>query len=200
MTYKYTMNFSADGCTYDNMMHVLRTYGVPKTYIEVGLYEGATVFWLADILERFGDYKIYAIDPHEGSVDLDSVDFNKIKETFAHNMNVKKFNIEYMQEYSTPALFKLINSGIKADLIFIDGDHRAAQVLTDIVISWELLNIGGVIICDDSTDWKYTDKNNTSAVQMSPRLAVESFISCNWHKLDIVKLPNSSQTAFRKIA
>ena len=45
----------------------------------------------------------------------------------------------------------------------------------------------------------YKDKNNTYSAQMSPRMAVEMFMQCNWHKVEILNLPDGSQTAFRKV-
>lgn len=83
-------------------------------------------------------------------------------------------------------------------MIYIDGDHRASQVLIDIVLSWQLLNIGGMILCDDSTDWKYEDEKGYAPAQMSPRMAIESFINCNWDKIKVIRMPNASQTAFIK--
>jgi hypothetical protein len=45
----------------------------------------------------------------------------------------------------------------------------------------------------------FEDSNGFAAPHMSPRMAVESFLQCNWNKIKIVKLPNSSQTALLKI-
>lgn len=188
-------------------MHIMKKCGVPGKTIEIGTYEGYTSFWLSDffVANEFKESKIYAIDPHVGSDDLPEIDFGLIKENFDYNLSTNKNeNVIYIQKDSTSALLDLIAQKSlfkeKIDLIYIDGDHRANQVLVDLVLSWQLLGIGGVILCDDCTEWKYTDKNGVSAAQMSPRMAVEAFIQCNWHKLKIIKLPNSSQTAFQKIA
>ena len=35
------------------------------------------------------------------------------------------------------------------DLIYIDGSHTAADVLTDAVLAFQLLRVGGVMIFDD---------------------------------------------------
>lgn len=45
----------------------------------------------------------------------------------------------------------------------------------------------------------YKDSNGTQSAQMSPRLAVETFIQCNWHKLNVLSIPDGAQTAFIKI-
>lgn len=201
MSYKFTVNFSANGCTYRNIEHILTRFGLPDTIVEIGVYEGGTTFWLSDALTRLNHtYKIYAIDPHAGSEDLDTVNFNIIADNFAHNLATHNSKcVEHISEFSTQALVSLLSNDVSADFVYVDGDHRASQVLTDLVLSWELLKVGGVMLCDDATDWKFTDSTGTSAAQLSPRMAIEMFIQCNWHKLEIVHLPDSSQTAFRKL-
>ena len=109
-------------------------------------------------------------------------------------------NITYIPKHSTDGLIELINDNVQAELIYIDGDHKASEVLADLVLSWKLLRVGGVILCDDTTTWRYTDKNGTQSAQMSVRMAVEMFIQCNWQKLNILSLPDGTPTAFIKTA
>jgi len=201
MTYRFTINFHGDDRTASNMSMIFNNFGCPSTIIEVGVYEGYTTFWMSDVLAGHNsDLKIYAVDPHIGSNDLDGVDFNKIKENFCYNLeaNTNK-NVEYVCKYSSDGLTDLIKSGVKADFIYIDGDHRAGEVLTDLVMSWKLLNVGGVIMCDDSTAWRFIDKNGACSPHMSPRMAIEMFISCYWDRLTPINLPIGTQTAFMKI-
>jgi predicted O-methyltransferase YrrM len=128
-----------------------------------------------------------------------SEDFNVIKQNFLDNLATNKNNnITYIQKHSTDGLIDLINNNVKAEFMYIDGDHKASEVLTDLVLAWKILQVGGIILCDDTTTWRYTDKNGTQAAQMSVRMAVEMFIQCNWHKLNILNIPDGSQTAFIK--
>lgn len=202
MNYKFSVNFHSDNRTIQNVSKLVNIFGFPSTIIEIGVYEGYTTFWLSDILtEHNPNLKIYAIDPHIGSNDLTEVDFNEIQSNFEHNLNSNMHkNIEYIRKFSKDGLVDLINQKIKAEFIYIDGDHRAAGVLSDLVLSWELLAIGGVIMCDDSTSWRFEDKNGTCSPHMSPRMAIEMFISCYWDKLKPIDLPHSGQTAFLKIS
>jgi predicted O-methyltransferase YrrM len=54
---------------------------------------------------------------------------------------------------SSVVLPELISKGERFDLIYIDGSHAAADVMTDAVLSYLLLNVGGVILFDDYV-WK----------------------------------------------
>lgn len=197
--YRFSVDFSSDGCVYDNLAAIVNTCGVPSKMVEVGVYEGRTSFWFSDKMREVGyPIEIYAIDPHKGSNDLTDVEFTEIKKNFLHNLSVHTGNVTYIEKNSTDGLLELIQRGVKVDLIYIDGDHRSFQVMADLVLAWQLINVGGLILCDDSTDWKYQDTTDIPPAQMSPRMAVEFFIQCHWDRLKIVKLPNSSQTAFVK--
>lgn len=198
--YSFSMDFNCGAGAYTNITHLVNTYGVPNTVIEVGVYEGSTTFWICDMLTPHNkNLTIYAIDPHIGTTDIIE-DFNKVQQNFSHNLNVCPHkNINYIQKDSSDGLIDLINQGIEAELIYIDGDHKASGVLSDLVLSWQLLKVGGVILCDDTTTWKYRDSTGSYTNQMSPRLAVETFIQCNWHKLNILSMPDGTQTAFMKI-
>lgn len=197
--YKFSMDFNCGKGAITNVSHLVQTYGVPNTIVEVGVFEGSTTFWMSDQLSPYNkNLKIYAIDPHVGSSDM-SEDFNIVKQNFLDNLAINQNNnVTYIQKYSTNGLIDLINNKVEAEFIYIDGDHKASEVLTDLVLAWKILRVGGVILCDDTTTWRYTDSNGTQSAQMSVRMAVEMFIQCNWHKLNILNIPDGSQTAFIK--
>lgn len=200
--YKFTMDFDYGnglGGAKRNIAQLINAFGIPNTIIEIGVFEGGTTFWMNDELCRSNpDLTIYAIDPHVGSNDI-SKDFTMVSDNFNHNMQVCPDNkIKHIKLPSEDGLIYLRNIGAKAELIYIDGDHRAGPVMSDLVLAWKLLRKGGVILCDDTTVWKYDDGSNTFPAQMSPRMAVEFFIQCHWHELQLISLDNPIQTAFMK--
>jgi predicted O-methyltransferase YrrM len=196
----YDKGNKANGGAKSNIEWLVNYYGVPSTIIEVGVFEGGTTFWLSEVLTPHNkNLKIYAIDPHVGSTDMDE-DPDAVQKNFAHNVSVCTYqNVEYIRKHSEDGLIDLINKGVQAELIYIDGDHKANAVLTDLVLSWKLLKKGGVILCDDAVHWQYKDENGMKAAQMSPRMAVEFFIQCHWHELHLIKTQDSWQTAFQKL-
>lgn len=199
--YKFSMDFNMGRGAHQNITDIVNNNGIPNTVVEVGVFEGSTTFWMADNLTPYNkNLKIYAIDPHVGSNDM-SEDFNVVQSNFVDNLNTcQQKNITYIQKHSKQGLIDLINQGVQVEFAYIDGDHKAAEVLEDLVLTWQLLVVGGIVLCDDTTTWKYKDNNGTYSAQMSPRMAVEMFLQCNWHKIQILSLPDGSQTAFRKIA
>jgi hypothetical protein len=95
-------------------------------------------------------------------------------------------------------MIDLYNKGIQADLIYIDGDHKAREVLSDMVLGFKLLRLGGAMLCDDSVTWMHVFKDGLKPLDYSPRLAVDSFIQCNWSVVEPIILPNGYQSAFIK--
>ena len=170
-------------------------YGVPKTVIELGVFEGHTTFNMtAMFASQYKDYKHYAIDPHEESGDLESDVVTQAGKTFRANLEEfdLKNHIEYIPEYSWNGLMDLYKRGVKADLIYVDGDHRSPGVLEDLVLGFKLLVPGGIMLCDDVNGWR------ADRLQDTPKLAVDSFIQCYWDKVDVIRMPVAYQLAFKK--
>ena len=194
-------DLDSTGLKQRNFEYIFTRLGLPSVVAEIGCYYGKTTSTIVNRLApHIPNLQYYAIDPFSTSVDVGE-DLEEIYQIFIKNLNTfpYKDNIIFLRENSFDALVKLRSNKISPQLIYIDGDHTASTVLSDLVLSFEILERGGVIVCDDSTDWKFKDKNGITDPQMSPRMAVETFIMCNWSKLKIITLPDSTQTAFIKL-
>ena len=181
--------------------HIVKVVGVPKTVVELGVYQGYFTFNMTHAaIQQHPDYKHYAIDPYTKSPDLDDDVIEKAHDIFLRNKKISPHtnNIELIRKTSWNGMIDLLNRGVKADLIYVDGDHRAGEVLDDMVLGFKLLNLGGVMLCDDSVSWCHTEKNGQKPLHYSPRLAVDSFIQCNWGKIEVMILPNGYQSALIK--
>ena len=174
---------------------LIQQFGLPKTVIEIGVFEGHTTFNMTGFLaQQLPDYKHYAIDPHGESDDIEEDVVVKAGEQFKQNLAEFQYkdNIEFLNTTSWEGLMELYNRGVEADLIFVDGDHRAATVMEDMVLGFRLLKKGGVMLLDDCISW-YNEK-----LQNTPKLAVDSFTHAYWDKIDILRLPHGCQIAFVK--
>ena len=179
-----------------SVVSLVNKYGAPKVVVEIGLFEGNTTFNLTQAMaQKYPEYKHYAIDPYGESDDLEEEVIDSAEAIFKQNLDEFEYkdNIEFMQMTSHDALLELYMRGVKADLIYIDGDHRASAVLEDLVLSYNILNQGGIILCDDCIAWRH------ERLQDNPKLAVDSFISCYWDKVAVEQLPNGYQIAIRKL-
>ncbi len=133
--------------------HLKKYAGFPGLQIlEIGCFEGMATCWLLDEILTDADAKITCIDifegvlafqinnPEEHQVVEKNFDFNIEKNGSGYKVNkIVGFSQEVMR--SLP-----LNS---YDIVYIDGSHKASDVLEDAVISWRLVKSGGMIIFDD---------------------------------------------------
>ncbi|RIA80654.1 hypothetical protein C1645_784548 [Glomus cerebriforme] len=99
--------------------------------------------------------------------------------------------VEIIKNNSFDALTKLnYEKRMKFDFIYIDGSHFACDVLSDAVLSWNLLKEDGIMILDDY-EWDYfvEEYNN-------PRIAIDSFL--NSYQCQIEVIYKRFQVAIRK--
>lgn len=186
----------------NNFAFIINELGLPSRTVEVGSYYGITSMWLTETLGPLNpNLTHYCIDPYSTSLDVGE-NLTEVYEAFQRNIKRNPYGhlIKHLRMRSYDGLLKLRADNVRPQLIFIDGDHTAPTVLEDLVLSFEMLELGGVIICDDSVDWVYKQDTPVPAVQMSPRIAVDMFVACNWHRITPIVLPFGHQTAFMKRA
>lgn len=176
-----------------SLSRILNENIVPKVTIEIGAFEGNTTFNMAKLLtEKNASYKHYVIDPYTASENLTQETVDKAKAQFISNMEGFP-QVELIEKNSFDGLIELKNRGVKADFIYVDGSHFAKDVLADAVLGFEILNVGGVMLFDDAVSWRYGE-----AIQDSPKIAIDSFIACNWNRLKVLEMPNGYQIGISK--
>tara|TARA_Y100000817_G_C16831980_1_gene533968 strand:+ start:451 stop:1320 length:870 start_codon:yes stop_codon:yes gene_type:complete len=149
-------------------------------YLEVGVYEGRSFFWVLDHLARGKNAEVHALDVFP----------DKIFYTFSANSVLSKqtSKIHVHKGYSREVLPKLVNH--KFDMIYIDGSHIAKNVMLDGLLAVELLNPGGYIIFDDYEMMPHLP------LPLRPRHAINSFAIYNSNHLEITH--RGRQVIFRK--
>ena len=113
----------------------------PAATLEIGLAYGySTIFFLA-AGAKIGGLRHTAIDPFQLSY------WHGIG--LAHGRALAPEQFRFIEERSDRAAIDLARSDAKFDVIFIDGNHRFDDVLTDFYLYAPLCSIGGHIILDD---------------------------------------------------
>jgi len=80
--------------------------------------------------------------------------------------------VEILEDYSYSALPLLEKKGYSFDFAFIDGNHCLDYTLSDVLLADRVLNVGGIIAIDDSTDFgvklavPYLDKYRTNLTRI----------------------------------
>jgi predicted O-methyltransferase YrrM len=121
--------------------HLKELKGKPNIHaLEIGSYEGFSAIWqLENILTDFAS-TITCIDIFDDKVIEDRFDQN-IKATGVSNKVIKL-------KGPSEKMLRGLNLG-QYNYIYIDGCHLSKWVLSDAVLSWDLLNKGGLMIFDD---------------------------------------------------
>lgn len=136
---------------WDRVCQFMEKRGMRRV-LEVGCFDGTTTELLARIVPQ-----------------VSAVDINvrpKLKS------RINKFpNIQFHRGTLFSALPHLMK-GEKFDVIYIDGSHIARDALLDMVTAWELLRVGGILICDD---YGWVDDEHTRKIV--PKQYVEETFS-----------------------
>jgi predicted O-methyltransferase YrrM len=106
-------------------------------YLEIGTYEGRSALWVLEHVLTHPTARLTIIDAFE----------EHTYKRFIANVNLsgeaKKFRI--LSGFSTDKIREVpLNS---VDFAYIDGSGRGIVMLSDLVSTWNVLKVGGIIIC-----------------------------------------------------
>ena len=143
--------------------------------LEIGTYTGMSLIHIVSIipnsigigLDMWSDYKETGIDGiHNNIVNLG------IEKSFEHNVRLAGLQdrIKGVKGNSTEVLMNMIKSADKYDFIYVDGSHMLLDCYSDLLLAWEVLNVGGLMAIDD---YFY---NVNDGILVSPYHAVNKFL------------------------
>lgn len=171
--------------------------GQPDVHaLEIGSFEGRSTVWLLENVLTHETARIDCIDTFEGSVEHERMGLNLdnllgrfLSNTKPYAKKIGRF-IGRSQDVLRSRDF-VPWEVYSYDFIYIDGSHKAADVLEDAVLSFRLLKIGGLMIFDD-----YAWNGGGPTEFDNPMLGVNSFYYTYQNQLDAVHL--SYQAVFRR--
>ncbi len=140
--------------------------------LDIGSYTGDSTCWMLNNLCTNQYSRVFSIDTWEGSPEYTNYT-SEIENKFdeAVEKTGKKDQHVKMKMSSSKALFKLKEFGfIIFDFIFIDASHEARDVITDAILSWDILNNEGILIFDDYKWDKLKEEH------YRPKIAIDSFV------------------------
>lgn len=157
------------------------------------------------------DIAIICVDSWEGGIEHQEgggkrSEMSDVERRFDRNISLAvsqaKFNAEVrkIKNLSQFALHLLMyeNKYEYFDLIYIDGSHQAPDVLTDAILSFQLLRVGGVMIFDDYL-WSM-DRPGSQDVLKMPKPAIDAFLNIFQRKMSIYTGPPINQIYSRNIS
>lgn len=144
--------------------------------LEIGSFEGRATVWMLDNLMKNPESKIFCVDTFQGGAEHVNVNFTDVYQKFMSNIQLtgKAAQVEIIKNQSHLALIALMQTQYEQmDLIYVDGSHKADEVLSDLVLSYHLLKDEGLMICDDYI-WS-TEISGREDILNNPKIAIDSF-------------------------
>jgi predicted O-methyltransferase YrrM len=126
--------------------------------LEVGCYAGTSMIKMLELLPNANGTTIDRwISYNENTLKNGKVEtLSNMEQINVENIyyeNVKFANMEnritHLKGDSVDMLLKLIKEEKKYDFIYIDGSHKCIDCYADCLLSWQLLNSGGIMAIDD---------------------------------------------------
>lgn len=142
-------------------------------FLEIGCFEGRATLWALDHVLTDPSSSVTVIDTFAGNPEftglrLDGDSRARFEANLAHHIDAGK--VEILQGDSQTVL-RGLPAEERFDFIYIDGSHRAPDVLTDAVLAWPLIRRGGVMAFDDY-EWGLQAPETER-----PRIAIDAFVS-----------------------
>lgn len=140
--------------------------------LEIGSFEGRSAVWLVQNI-------LYGQDSTLDCVDCWYPTGSDVEKRFDLNTKPFRHKINKHRSRSFDWLVRR-NEAVRElyDIVYIDGDHHAQAVLSDLTLCWPLLKPGGILICDDYL-WAQCEENQR------PALAIDAFLNMrnDWSEL-----------------
>jgi predicted O-methyltransferase YrrM len=109
----------------------------PTVVIEIGLYRGQTALTLNRALDR------HCKNPHYFGFDISEASIE-----ITHAL-LSRQTLKHQWDLHLEGFSGILPNGIRPDLVLIDGDHSFAGAARDLITSYNILNVPGVIAIHD---------------------------------------------------
>lgn len=189
---KYTQQWF-NGARHNFEKFVLPMAGLPKLkFLEIGTFEGMAAVWMLQNVLTHKDSYLVVVDPFAYlGIGNKLINFTEVKNNFMENTQAYKDKIVLHQSTSEEMWPYLVYGQDRYDFIYVDGSHKACDVMLDAVNAWLVLKPGGILLFDDYT-WGAGNEEH-----MRPRPAIDAFLTSYKDRYELLEKGN--QVAVKKI-
>lgn len=151
-------------------------------FLQIGSYTGDASVWLLDNILTDETSSLTDVDTWLGSDEIDhkSLNWNEVEKIYDKRTS-KYNNVVKFKGYSKDFLESC--DDCIYDFIYIDGDHTAAGVYSDALLSWKILKSGGILAFDD-----YTWTGGNTDPEKYPKTAIDKFLFENKGQYELLEI------------
>jgi predicted O-methyltransferase YrrM len=177
---------------------IFATYS-PRRILEVGSFEGRSATYMIEECATLE--KLVCADLWE---DYPELDMSGAEARFDSNIETARQRrgspvyFRKMRGKSFLTLAHLLAQREEFDVIYIDGSHLAPDVLTDAVIAFYLLRVGGLMVFDDYL-WRDKETGGQDILHV-PKVAIDAFVNIFYRKLVVRTFAIPYQVYLEKVA
>lgn len=173
----------------------------PQKILEIGSFEGRSACFTIEEATKHADVELHCMDSFAGSYEHqhEGLDLSHLEARFESNTKVSlgriagqgKCRLLKHRTLSLPGLARLVTEGFSGyfDMIYVDANHLAHDVLNDLVLSFELLKTGGLMVADDYL-WNERNRGTVLHNVSHPKPAVDAFVNINNFRIQILQASN----------
>lgn len=183
MEKRYTKNWHNE--PEKRLKHLAKFIGPPVNVLEIGVHEGRSTCWMFDNIATHPDSRLVTVDPfgYVGGTSESATEASRfmagvwgqrpiVRENFFHNVAEYGERIRHF-ELTSDEFFKQHNFPPRHfSIIVVDGGHSGPQAAKDLLHSWDLLAVGGMLVFDD-----YEWKGDKEWLCDGPKRAMNAFLT-----------------------
>ena len=143
-------------CGSELKQYIYQNFKLNDNYniLEIGSFEGCSSCFFSDILLNNKNSNLICVDPFITN-GISNVDSKNLRNIFYSNIKrSKNYNKVIIEEKYSNDFYRTY-TGNKFNFIYIDGEHSDTQIKTDLEECFKLLEINGIMWCDDyNNNWK----------------------------------------------
>lgn len=178
-----------------------------ETILEIGSYEGRSTCWMIEVLSARTALEVSCVDSWSGGDEHQvggrfESSMPEVERRFDRNVTIAsakaahKVTVKKYKNLSNLGLADVIaeRRAPYFDLVYVDGSHHAPDVLTDSIMAFQVLKVGGIMMFDDYL-WRLDPH-----ILNQPKIAIDSFLNVFQEKMVVMHDLTIRQLYARKIA
>ena len=145
----------------------------PIKVLEIGTYTGISLINIVKLIPNSVGYGIDLWSSYNENDLLSNIDNLKIELSFYKNIKTEgmKGRVFGIKGDSSKVLMDMVVKNNMHDFIYVDGSHLMLDCYLDLILSWKILNKGGILVIDD-----YTYNTDDTNKLVSPFEGVNHFL------------------------